>query len=274
MEKSGSGLQTVLITGGTSGLGLELVRLFLDKGDIVIATGRNPERVQQFKERFKLFVVDFSDLKVTDGIAREICRSYSPDLVINNAGVLSPPDVFITADDLEYSFQVNFLSHLLLNEIIIKSQTEKGKLFIASVTSQVYRNVNPDQDLLNFKASYRPFKAYSLSKFFLALMCNHFSERYDGTIRKCIGFDPGIFSSGIPRMQKSWFRIMYLIGTPFMKSSRKAAISLTRVIERNDLISGSVYDFRGRVRPLPGIDDKIRNDFWKECYKEIERFLN
>ncbi len=42
MQRSLSDLRTVLITGGTSGLGLELVKLYLDKGFEVVATGRNP----------------------------------------------------------------------------------------------------------------------------------------------------------------------------------------------------------------------------------------
>lgn len=267
-----SSLHTVLITGGTSGLGYELVKLFLKKGFKVVATGRKPVSVEGFSETFKLFIVDFSNLGQTADTVKTICNSYKFDVVINNAGILSPPDLIITRDSLEYTFQVNFLSHLLLNEIIIRNCRMNSKSVSVVVTSPVYRNADRGLGFSIEKNSYRPLKAYSASKLFLALMVNHFSEIYSGSGMKFIVFDPGVFRSGIFRMQRKWFRAMYRVGAPFMKNPCRIALTLAGIIEKEDLQNGSVYDFRGRIRSIPEIDNAKIREFWKECYDRIEKF--
>ena len=113
---------TILITGGTSGLGLALVRSFLKKGCYVVATGRQNGTIDDNSGRFKLIKVDFSSLRKTADAIKSICRDNQFDLVVNNAGVLSPPDFMLTEDGNEYTFQVNFLAHLLINEIIVRNR--------------------------------------------------------------------------------------------------------------------------------------------------------
>jgi NAD(P)-dependent dehydrogenase (short-subunit alcohol dehydrogenase family) len=63
MERSVWHGKTILVTGGTSGLGSELVRLFLSNGCRVIATGRNPGRKDYFKENYSFIKVDFSEFE-------------------------------------------------------------------------------------------------------------------------------------------------------------------------------------------------------------------
>jgi NAD(P)-dependent dehydrogenase (short-subunit alcohol dehydrogenase family) len=264
-------LQTVLII--TSGLGLELVKLYLDKGFQVVATGRHSFEDESVKSRVELFNVDFSDLNQTAEGIKKICGIYNFDLVINNAGVLGPPHFIITGDGLEYTFQVNFLSHLLVNEMIIRNKPEREKLMTAAVTSPVYRIARPDMAFSFSERTYRPLKAYSDSKLLLAMMCSHLSERNKGSGSTFISFNPGVFSSGIFRMQRQWFRIMYKIGAPFMMNPGKAALTLAKTIEREDLVNGSIYDLKGRVRSVQAPDDSISNNFWKECYSRIEQFL-
>ncbi|HQG62440.1 MAG TPA: SDR family NAD(P)-dependent oxidoreductase, partial [Bacteroidales bacterium] len=60
----------ILITGGTSGLGLELVKSFLDKGNTVIATGRRELELKSYEGKFHLYRVDFSDLKETASVTK------------------------------------------------------------------------------------------------------------------------------------------------------------------------------------------------------------
>lgn len=273
MQILNNALPAVLITGGTSGLGLELVRVFVENGWNVVATGRQPGKTEEFKERFILFITDFSNLKGTAETVKEICRNHTFDLVINNAGVLSPPHPVITDDDLEYTYQVNFLAHLLLNEMIIRGNAGRG-LTTAVITSPVYRVADPDLSLSLSCNKYTPFRAYSGSKLLLALMCSYLTRVYYGKDIKFFGYDPGIFSSGIYRMQKKWFRVMYQAGALFMKKPRKVALNLLNLIESDDLVSGSVYDISGRIRPVPEIESKVYNEFWKECYDRIGQFIH
>jgi len=273
MNKPQSGIRSVLITGGTSGLGLELSRLFLDRGFEVVVTGRKQVSLVLPCERFRLFNVDFSNLAETAVTVNKICDSYNFEIVINNAGVLGPRNLIVTGNGHEYTFQVNFLAHLIVNEIIIRRRASDRPLTTAVITSLVYRIAGSDIVYPSAPANYRPFKAYTGSKLFLALMCSHLSEKYMEANVKCIGFDPGVFSSGIFRMQNRFYRALYNIGAPFMRNPSKVAAILSELIDKEDLTGGSVYDLRKRIRRVPEVDSSVLNDFWEQCDKSVAQFL-
>ncbi len=273
MTRSVSDIGKVLLTGGTSGLGLRLAEYFLEKGYDVVATGRKNIALTGYGERFTLLKTDFSDLEQASVAVKKICRNQPFDIVINNAGILSPPDFQLTGDGLEYTFQVNFLSHLMLNKIILMNAEPGRPLMIASTVSPVYRIAEKNLTVYSGKSGYRPIKAYSNSKLYLALMCSYLPRKYPITGLRCIGFDPGIFSSEIYRMQKEWFRKLYRIAAPFMRSPKKVAVRFGEVIEREDLVNGVVYKSRKGKGRLPAAESKTVNAFWKECDKILEPYV-
>jgi NAD(P)-dependent dehydrogenase (short-subunit alcohol dehydrogenase family) len=264
---------SILITGGTSGLGQELVKVFLEKGYYVTATGRNKVTFEGFENLFCFHKVDFSDLEQTAAVIKEISRIRPPDIVINNAGILSPPELLLTGNGLEYTFQVNFLSHLLADEIILRTNPERHHLKIIAITSMVCRIGDPDLILNNKTDGYRPYKAYSDSKLYMTLMCRYLHQKYIRQDPVLIGFDPGVFSSGIFRMQRKWFRILYRIAAPFMRSPVKVAKKIEEIAERKDLVSGSVYDYRRKPKPVPDPDRLANELFWEGCEDLIKPYL-
>ena len=263
----------ILITGGTSGLGFELARLFLQKGYEVFVTGRNKISMPEYPDSFNFIMADFNDLGQTSLALRLLCETSRFDIVINNAGILSPPEFTQTADGLEYTFQVNFLSHLLVNEIILKNSLPGIPLKIAEVVSPVYRIAEKDLRIPVSDEGYRPLKAYSNSKFHLALMCSYLPVKYSSLELTCIGFNPGVFRSNISRMQKQWFRKMYMIAAPFMRNPKKTAGRFYEVLNKSDLINGAIYRPGKRTGVIPTIDRKAADVFLKECYNKIGQYL-
>lgn len=178
----------VLITGGTSGLGLELVKLFLRKGFIVVTTGRRMLELPEHEGRFIFYHVDFADLSATSELFGKISKTHEFDYIIYNAGILSPPDFTTTKDGFEYTFQINFLAHFLVNEIIIRHHAPDKPLRVVAVTSMAYRVAEPDFNYFGDAGNYRAWKAYSGSKLYLFL---------------CAGILPGNF-----REPRSGFTVM------------------------------------------------------------------
>jgi len=273
MNEIDSKEKSVLITGGTSGLGLELVRLFLKDGFYVIATGRNHIVLPGFEDRFKLIQVDFSNLKEISDTIKKIILSYNLDLVINNAGVLSPPVYTSTINGFEYSFQVNYLSHLLINEIVLNGVKRTGTIKIAAVTSPVYRLADSDLNLPPVPKNYRAVRAYTSSKLYLTLMCEFLPLRFPELNLQCFSFNPGTFSSGIYRMQKSWFRGLYQIAAPFMRSPERVATVLFRLLDEAEIKNGMIYDIRKSIKPVPVKDQEKKEAFSKVCFSLIEPYL-
>jgi uncharacterized oxidoreductase len=96
---------TILITGGTSGIGLELVRQLAGHGSTIIVTGRKQEALNDTKRRFPNIHVFQSDVSDPQDI-RRLCKVVTqqfPDLniIVNNAGEMRLLDVQDTGRDLE-----------------------------------------------------------------------------------------------------------------------------------------------------------------------------
>lgn len=266
--------KNILITGGTSGLGLELVRLFLEGGSEVYTTGRDPSRLQSGESKLHFISVDFSDLKEVSEAARKLTlQSVKFDLLINNAGILSPPHYTTTKDSLEYTFQVNFLSHHLLDELIIRNADNKFELMVVSVTSPVYKYVKPDFKMSDIE-KYRSFKAYAESKLYLLLAGEHIHNKYPEKRLIFIGYDPGTFRSGIHRMQKKWFQHLYRIAGPFMRSPAYVAKTLYGILANRICIDGLVYNIKAETKPAPFSDSATAREFFTFWDQKLAGFLN
>jgi NAD(P)-dependent dehydrogenase (short-subunit alcohol dehydrogenase family) len=274
MENSSIENKKILITGGTSGLGLELVKLFLKKGYYVVTTGRKSLTLQGFEERFKLYNVDFNDLQLTARTIKQICESHEFDFVINNAGILSPYKYTATNDGLEYTYQVNFLAHLLINEIIIRKQADVKPLKIAAITSPVYRLARHVSKSHQNESEYRHIMTYSDSKLYVALMCRHLSAVYNERNLKTFSLIPGIFGSGIYRMQGKIFCFLYWIASPFMRKPSKIARALFEILTGMEITNGAVYSIRKKKKHLRKFKTSLTEAFWKENYDLLAPFLS
>lgn len=264
--------KTILITGGTSGLGLHLVRIFLSEGYHVVTTGRKAVFFPGYEKSFSFYRVDFSNLGMTAEVVKALCSEHEIDVLINNAGVLSPKEKVVTDDNLEYTFQVNFLAHLLLDILVLKNRKRKRPLKIVSVTSPVYRYASLQK--ANGTMTYSPAKAYSQSKLYLALMCGHLNSLFPQGNFRCFSFDPGIFGSGIYRMRGRFFSFLYRIASPFMRRPSKVAGRLAECILKDESLNGIIIDFRKRIRKLPVFPKEIEDHFRDDCQALVSGFIS
>lgn len=262
-------MQEILITGGTSGLGNGFVRVFLEKGFNVVTTGRRDKYPADHGKGLTYYKVDYGDLGNVSAVMQEIAERHSFDMIINNAGILSPDKKILTVNGLECTFQINFLSHLLASEILLEIKKDDKPLRIANITSPVYRYAGIGQaDGENYSA----MKAYSASKLYMALMPEYLSMLYTGLNLTCISLDPGIFSSAIYRSQGRFFGILYRTAAPFMRNPSKVAAALSAVITRTELTGSLIYDCRGKARKIPSFDSEAKHRFWKKCQELIDSF--
>jgi uncharacterized oxidoreductase len=132
----------ILITGGSSGLGLEMAKRLLESGNTVIICSRSAEKLSEAKELFPPLIVypfDIADAASCTGLAEWI-RKEHPDLnvVINNAAVVHRTDFLADPDTLaksELEIQTNFLGPVRLIKHLYGSIKANDKPAIINITT-------------------------------------------------------------------------------------------------------------------------------------------
>ncbi len=135
-------MNTILITGCSSGFGLETAKLFLHRGWNVIATMRAPnEDVLPVSERLHVLPLDVTDL---GSIADALQVAGPIDVLINNAGIgLLGALEGISMDQAHEVFQTNVLGTIAMTQAVLPQMREKGSGVIVNVTSSVTQRPLP-----------------------------------------------------------------------------------------------------------------------------------
>ena len=129
-------MNTILITGCSSGFGLETAGYFLDRGWKVIATMRTPrEDVLPRSEHLRVLALDVTD---ADGIRRTIEAAGPIDALVNNAGFGSaaPAETTPTATVREL-FETNTLGTMAVTQAVLPQFRERKAGVVVNVTSTV-----------------------------------------------------------------------------------------------------------------------------------------
>lgn len=132
---------TVLITGGTSGIGLTLAEEFLKQGNTVIITGRREGRLDAIKERLPTIITKVSDVTNASQrieLSRWIGESYpETNVLINNAGIQLTADFRKTIDLgwVHVEMETNFIAPLHLASLFVPHLSRKQNAAIINITS-------------------------------------------------------------------------------------------------------------------------------------------
>ncbi|KKO89044.1 short-chain dehydrogenase [Sphingobacterium sp. Ag1] len=136
---------TVIISGGTAGIGLELAKLFAAYGNKVIITGRTKERLDKALQLLPGAIgiqCDISKPEDTDALIREIQSKHSDvNILINNAGAAHVYNLLtenINAEEkAREEMLTNYLSIIRLNEKLLPLLQAKKESAIVNVSSVV-----------------------------------------------------------------------------------------------------------------------------------------
>jgi len=146
--------KTVLITGGTSGIGLELAKQLLQRGNTVIVTGRDPEKLDAATRALPgihTFKSDVSDPAAIAALHTSVLAQFPAlDTLINNAGVMrnlnlsQPRDLNDVTREIEINLNgpvrivQQFLPHLKTRKGALIVNVSSGLAFIPFPASPVY----------------------------------------------------------------------------------------------------------------------------------------
>lgn len=196
-----------LVTGGSSGIGLETARGLKAYFDVVGIVGRNSGRLASAAEdlrrgggRIETFQADFSSLADVQRLADEVkARFSSLGVLVNNAGVWHR-ERRLTKDGYEDTFGVNHLAHFLLTNELKDLLVGAAPARVVNVSSSMH--VRPkalNWDDLMFEKDFRGFWAYGHSKLANVLFSNELARRWQELGITSNALDPGNVRSRITR---------------------------------------------------------------------------
>ena len=196
--------KTVLVTGGTAGIGLVTARALAGKGAAVTIVGRNPQRGEQAARAIRAEVpgaeirferADLSLLDENRRLARIVAESADRlDVLVNNAGAIFSRRQ-VTADGLEATFALNHMSYFLLTNLLLNRlrAAEAGRIVV--VASIAHRRAELDFDDLQCERRYSVRTAYSRSKLANIMFAYALARRLEGSPVTVNALHPGLVAS-------------------------------------------------------------------------------
>ncbi|KJD46470.1 SDR family oxidoreductase [Paenibacillus terrae] len=134
--------RTILVTGGTSGIGSAFAKRFHEMGNTVIITGRSQKRIDQAVKNnpgIIGMVADVSDAKSVEQLAKELAKHYPKlDIVFNNAGIINEFDLFdesITYEYLISEINTNLNGTIYVTKALLPLLAKQREAMIVNVTS-------------------------------------------------------------------------------------------------------------------------------------------
>ncbi|XP_065311205.1 retinol dehydrogenase 12-like isoform X7 [Dermacentor albipictus] len=198
--------KTIIITGANTGIGKETARELARRNARVILACRNPVKAKEAADDIHastgrsvvLMQLDLCSLNSVRQFARHVLATEPRlDVLILNAGMMSPPNREETEDGFEATFQANHLGHFLLTHLLLDllRKSKPSRVVVVGSCGQVAGRLNTED--LSFGRYWFPLLNYCTTKQCNMLFTVELSRKLTGsgvTVNCC---HPGFVRSEI-----------------------------------------------------------------------------
>jgi len=169
----------VLVTGANSGIGFHASRALADHGAELVLGCRNPDSGREAAVKMPgITTVEELDLASQKSIQSFVDRFEGPlDVLVNNAGVMTPPRYRETDEGHELQFGTNHLGHFALAGLLLPSLLAAPSPRVVTVASVAHHRGDESVLAGNPETSYAPQKAYGNSKLANLLFAHELQRR-------------------------------------------------------------------------------------------------
>ncbi len=130
----------VLITGGSSGIGLALAKKFLVENNEVIVTGTNREKLNNVQQAIPQIKTELANMRDINALEQLVEKYPNTNILINNAGVqynYDFPDLGASVELINAELQTNLIGPLQLIALILPHLLSKKEAAIVNVSSSL-----------------------------------------------------------------------------------------------------------------------------------------
>lgn len=175
-----------VVTGASDGIGLVIARRLAHAGAEVVMPVRTREKGERAADLIRSRVpgarvstrpLDLASLDSVAGLVDALATEGRPiNLLVNNAGVMTPPDRQVTSDGFELQFGTNHLGHFALT-LGLLPLLRRGAARVTHQTSIAARRASMDWADLNHADDYDGMRAYAQSKLAVGLFARELDAR-------------------------------------------------------------------------------------------------
>jgi retinol dehydrogenase 14 len=225
--------KSILITGGTGGIGKATAMGLAALGALVAITGRDLPRAESAAADIRRttgnpgvtpFAADLSSQVEVRRLAAEVLEAYPRlDVLVNNVGG-SWASRHVTADGLERTFAVNHLAAFLLTNLLLVRLKASAPARVVTVSSAAQSTGTIDFDDLQGERDYSERRAYPQSKLASLMFTYELARRLEGTGVTANVLHPGVVNTSFGADDPGpIFKVLVPFMRPFMKTPAKGA---------------------------------------------------
>ncbi|NIG56438.1 SDR family oxidoreductase [Chitinophaga sp. Cy-1792] len=283
----------ILITGATDGIGKATAMALAKAGHTVIIHGRNEKKAEAVKQeimaetgndKIDLLIADLLSLADTRKAIDLFTSRYKRlDVLINNAGAFFNKVRETTAEGLEKTITLNLFAPFLLMQSLLGVLQKSPAARIINVSSAMHkRGGKPDFTDFQLEKTYKPDRAYGLSKLYLIWITRYFAKQLkenginNVTVNAC---HPGAVATNFGQdADKGFFiNMIFKIALRFMdkvEDGARTSIYLATAPE----VQGISGEFFGSREKIEKADDKYYSTqheqlVWDYCASIVKPYL-
>ena len=267
--------KTVVISGGTSGIGEVAARALAKMGARIVLVARNKSRAEATLARLgrsgpgvahSVYFADLTGLAEMKRVAAEIANQEPPiDVLINNAGALFGTRR-LTEDGLEYTFALNHMSYFVVTEGLRERLLASGGARIINTASAAHQGATLDFDDLQSAKSFRAMRAYGRSKLCNILFTRQLARSLQGTGVTANCLHPGFVATRFADESGGLISRMAWLAKFFAISPAEGAqtiIYLASSPEVANVTGKYFYKCRPTTPSAPALDDRTALALWE-----------
>jgi retinol dehydrogenase 14 len=243
--------RTVLVTGGSGGIGKATALGLAAMGAYVAITGRDRGRTESAALEIRaaggqvdVFVADLSSQSEVRRLAEEVLQTLSRiDVLINNAGGYWNTR-HVTADGLERTFAVNHLAPFLLTNLLLDRLKHSAPARVVTVSSHAQGQGRIDFDDLQGERAYSGARAYNQSKLANVLFTYELARRLQATSVTANALHPGVVNTSFGAEDPGGIQRLFVpLLRPFMKAPAQGAATSIQLASAPELVrvTGSYF---------------------------------
>jgi NAD(P)-dependent dehydrogenase (short-subunit alcohol dehydrogenase family) len=131
--------KVILVTGGSSGVGLNLINFFLKQNAKIINVSRRKPPITNKKKKLRSVSFDLGDFKKYDNLLKKVSKIFGPiDYFVHAAGIhLIKPVRIINEKDIDKAINVNLKSPILISKYLLNNEIFKCPSSVVLISSVV-----------------------------------------------------------------------------------------------------------------------------------------